>query len=147
LAAMTWELRRLMPKYCGLTFQDVDPDVNRILNDYEHQMFFSRSGSKLVPMHQLIQKTRKAGDQYHFVSIGDQIIQYPRPFLFSIRGSSASHNGQSHIAERTLCVYDNAGEHFLAGQDSVSTPVTQHLTQCDVLFYLFDPLQHPRFAE
>ncbi|MEI7688280.1 MAG: hypothetical protein WCL32_25015 [Planctomycetota bacterium] len=146
LSAMTWELRRQLPKLCGLTFQDVDPDANRILNDYEHQMFFSKATGRPVPMHDLIRKTEKAGDQYDFVSDGDQIIQYPRPFLFSLRKEANSPKNGSP-ADRILCLYDNAGEHFLAGQDSVSTPVTQHLVHSDLLMFLFDPLQHPRFAK
>ncbi len=148
LAAMTWELRRQLPKQCGLTFQDVDPDANRILTDYEHQMFFSQASHDLVPMQDLIRKTEKAGDQYDFVADGDQTIQYPRPFLFSLRNLEAkAPNGLPKVSDRILCLYDNAGEHFLAGQDSISTPVTQHLVQSDLLLFLFDPLQHPRFAK
>jgi hypothetical protein len=146
LAAMTWMLRKSLPAQCGLMFQDIDPDVNRILTDYEHQMFFSQDAKTLVPMHDLIRKTEKAGDQYDFISDGDQVIQLPRPFLFVLKREDRQPNKLPNLLDRALCLYDNAGEHFQAGQDSVSAPVTQHLLQSDLLMFLFDPLQHPRFA-
>lgn len=148
LSAMTWHLRRLLPRQCSLTLQDVDPEINRILIENEQQMFFAQSAAGPVPMESLIRKTEKAGEQYDFVSDGDQIIQYPRPFLFSLKREVANGNGSAlpKLMDRILCLYDNAGEHFLAGQDSVGTPVTQHLAQSDLLLFLFDPLQHPRFA-
>ncbi len=42
-------------------------------------------------------------------------------------------------------MYDNAGEHFLPGQDTTASPVTRHLIESRALFFLFDPLQDPRF--
>jgi hypothetical protein len=46
-----------------------------------------------------------------------------------------------------LCLYDNAGEHFLPGADSSTQPTTRHLARSQVLLYLFDPTQDPRFRQ
>ena len=46
---------------------------------------------------------------------------------------------------RVLCVYDNAGEHFSPGEESASSPVTQHLARSAAVVFLYDPTQDPRF--
>ena len=48
---------------------------------------------------------------------------------------------------RILCLYDNAGESFLAGRDSATSPVTRHLAESSLLLFLFDPTQHPPFRQ
>jgi hypothetical protein len=50
-------------------------------------------------------------------------------------------------AARTLCVYDNAGESFLPGADTASSPVTRHLALSRVMMFLFDPTQDMRFRK
>ena len=42
-------------------------------------------------------------------------------------------------------MYDNAGEHFLPGRDSIETPVTRHIANSDALLFVFDPTQDVRF--
>jgi len=42
-------------------------------------------------------------------------------------------------------VYDNAGEHFLPGRDSIEAPVTRHMAKSDALIFIFDPTQDVRF--
>jgi hypothetical protein len=44
-------------------------------------------------------------------------------------------------------MYDNAGEHFEPGMDSVDNPTTRHLLHSDTLFFLFDPTQDVRFRQ
>ncbi|MCL4191086.1 MAG: hypothetical protein KJZ87_05030, partial [Thermoguttaceae bacterium] len=44
-----------------------------------------------------------------------------------------------------LCLYDNAGESFLPGQDTASNPVTRHLARSGAIFFTFDPTQDVRF--
>jgi hypothetical protein len=46
---------------------------------------------------------------------------------------------------RLLCLYDNAGENFLPGEDTVLQPGTQHLAHSSILFFLFDPTQQHDF--
>jgi hypothetical protein len=48
---------------------------------------------------------------------------------------------------RAVCLYDNAGESFLAAAESASSRLTNHLEHCDTTLFLFDPTQHPRFRE
>jgi hypothetical protein len=99
-------------------------------------------------MADLIRKTELQGELYDTVQFGDQTINYPRPFLFALQPQEAHPNytGADRFT-RVLCLYDNAGEHFLAGQDSTSTPVTQHLAQSRLLLFLFDPTQDLRFRQ
>ena len=76
------------------------------------------------------------------------MINLPRPFLFTIR-PSARHVNRARSAElsRVICLYDNAGEHFQPGMDTVASPVTQHLAKARVLMFMFDPTQDIRFRD
>lgn len=47
-----------------------------------------------------------------------------------------------------MCLYDNAGESFLAGsEDASALETTRHLSHSSALFFVFDPLQDPRFTD
>jgi hypothetical protein len=144
LASMTWRLRHSLPKYFAMTFSDADPVSNLALNEYENQQFFNATPDALVKL----AKTDVHGDLYDTVMYGDQLVEYPRPFLFSIR-PSANHPNHAHAARvsRLLCLYDNAGESFEPGKDDVSAPVTRHLAQAQVLMFCFDPTQDPRLRK
>lgn len=149
LTSLVWQLRRELPKRLGISFQDVDPQANRTLNDWERDLFLARGSNRLVPMASLIPKTQALGEHYDYVSDGEQVIQYPKPYLFALqrRADSGSPGSRDSFRDCVLCLYDNAGEHFQAGADSTAAPVTQHLARSNVLFYLFDPLQDPRFRQ
>ena len=144
LAAMTWQLRRILTKQFAIAFSNVDPTFNRILNEYEELIFLNPDPSKLVA----IRKTELQGDLYNTVLFGEQAVTYPRPFVFAMRvlKDHPAYDASKQFG-RTLCIYDNAGEHFLPGQDSADTPVTRHLAQSRVLMFLFDPTQDPRFRK
>ena len=91
----------------------------------------AQSGRELVA----IAKTQVQGDLYDSVSMGTHIVQYPRPFLFNLQ-PMASHPNHSRSTEisRVMCLYDNAGESFLPGQDTASSPATrQRLIRRQVL--------------
>ncbi len=136
LATMTWELRQLMPRF-GVTFTDADPVSNRVLNEYEETLFLRGESEELA----VIRKTELQGELYDQIQLGAQVISLPRPFLFTLRQSGGG------AGNRVLCLYDNAGEHFQPGMDSVSSPVTQHLAKSRVLMYIFDPTQDVRFRD
>src|SRR5207253_5643270 len=148
LTAMTWELRRILPKYFALSFMDADTLSNRSLNEYEELLFLNPRSEDSVPLADLIRKTELQGELYDSVMFGNQVISYPRPFLFVLRTQDAHprHAAGEGLA-RLLCLYDNAGEHFQAGQDSTSSPVTHHLAQSRLLLFLFDPTQDQRFRK
>ena len=144
LASMTWRLRHTLPKHFAMTFSDADPVSNLLLNEYENQQFFSSSPDELVKL----AKTQEHGDLYDTVMYGEQLVEYPRPFLFSIRPSANHPNyAKSARVSRLLCLYDNAGESFEPGKDDVSAPVTRHLAQSQVVMFCFDPTQDPRLRK
>jgi hypothetical protein len=146
LASMSWQLRKMLPRYFGLAFADADPASNHMLHQYEELQFLNPNQDALVR----IQKTEEQGDLYDSVSYGGEtgIVRYPRPFLFSL---SALENHPNYAAgsqiARSVCLYDNAGESFLPGSDKATSPVTRHLALSQALYFLFDPTQDPRFRQ
>src|SRR5437764_1108501 len=68
LAALTWELRRLLPEQFLLGFADADPAANRQLNEYEESLFLNPRAHELFPLADLIRKTELQGDLYDAVS-------------------------------------------------------------------------------
>jgi len=143
LTAMTWELRRILPKDFAIIFNDADTVTNRILNEYEELLFLQANSNRMVA----IRKTEVHGIAlYDQIRMGQQIVSLPRPFLFSLRPAPQHPNfAQTAKIGRIFCLYDNAGEAFEPGEDSSSSPVTQHLSKSRVLMFLYDPTQDARF--
>jgi hypothetical protein len=140
---MTWRLRRTLTKYFHSTFADADPQANLILNGYEEKLFLNSQPDQLVAL----AKTQLEGDLYEPVRFGERVVLYPRPFIFSLRPSEGHPNlHRARQISRAVCLYDNAGEHFLPGEYySANRPGTDHLAVSRALLFLFDPTQHPRF--
>lgn len=148
LAGLTWELRRLLAEKFAVSVADADPVVNRVLNAYESSLFLRDNTSQPVPLARLIQKTDLAGNTlYASVSFGSQRMLLPRPFLFTLRPTPKHPATDPVKLCRVMCLYDNPGEHFLPGADSAAQPTTRHLALSQVLLYLFDPTQDPRFRQ
>jgi hypothetical protein len=142
LAALTWQLRSVLPKHFSLTFSDADPISNHRLHEYEELQFLNPDANALVEL----KKTEEQGDLYDTVLFGEQPVSYPRPFMFTLRPADSHPNsGASGKLSRVLCLYDNAGESFLPGHDTAISPVTRHLALSRALLFLFDPTQDPRF--
>lgn len=142
LAAMTWQLRQSLPKWFGLAFGDADPASNVALAESEELLFLNTDVDRLVTL----RKTELQGDLYDQVRYGDQTVIYPRPYVFSLRPLDHHPSVQQAAkASRVLCLYDNAGEHFLPGADQMRSPVTRHLARSRFLMFLYDPTQDPRF--
>lgn len=143
LAAAAWRLRQTLPSMFALTFSDADPLCNRIISENEERLFLQDDPGRLV----YIEKTELAGAQYDSVQFdpGEPTL-YPHPFLFTIRPTRDHVNGHgADVLSEVVCLYDNAGEHFLPGADTPSAPGTQHLARSKNLFMVFDPLQDVRF--
>ena len=141
---MTWRLRQLLPKHFALNFGDADPVSNQRLQEYEALQFLNSNPDALVA----IEKTQTYGDLYDTVLFGDQAINYPRPFLFSLTGMERHPNfAVPRRLSRVVCLYDNAGESFLPGQDAPTSPVTRHLAMSQALLFLFDPTQDMRLRQ
>jgi hypothetical protein len=143
LTAMTWQLRKTLQRYFGLTFQDADPLASHILTDYEARLFRTTDDQTLVKL----DKTNPKGELYESVKVGNQTTWYPRPFVFSLQPLK-THPGyhKRHIYSKALCLYDNAGESFLEGGETTDQPI-QHLAVSSVLLFMFDPTQHPEFRK
>ena len=141
LATAVWQLRRQLGPQFELAFSDADPEANRQLNEYEEKLFLNPQPHDLVAL----PKTEKEGDLYEAVRIGQRTVWYPKPFVFSIQPNrNHPHGERARAAARAVCLYDNAGEHFLPGGQTPSSPGTQHLSLSQALLFLFDPTQHPQ---
>lgn len=144
LASMAWELRRMMREKFSVTFNDADALFNQSINEYEETLFLHEDSDDLVA----IRKTELQGGMYDQIRLGDQVILLPKPFLFTLRPSRPERLATAGWSQmRMMCLYDNAGEHFQPGMDTVSMPGTQHLAKSRVLWFLFDPTQNPKFRE
>lgn len=141
LASMTWAFRQTLNESFHLSFGDADPVSNQVLSDYEETLFLNPREDDLATL----KKTELEGDLYESVRIGDREVWYPRPFLFSIQPQNGHPDtDKKRLVSRTLCLYDNAGEHFLPEGESPRSPM-DHLGVSDALMFLFDPTQHPKF--
>ena len=144
LAAMTYESRNVLPSSFALSFNDADAHANQILNGYETKLFHSDDRDQLTGL----EKTESEGHLYDETNIGGHVVQLPRPFLFNVRPAATHpHAGQAVRTSRVMCMYDNAGESFLPGSDSLSSRATHHLAMSRVLMFLFDPMQDSQFRE
>lgn len=143
LAAMIHQLRRRLPGLFTISFTDSDALINQILVGYEQKVFSNSQASSYQPLSSLIFKTHETGDLYNSVEIDGGTKLLPKPFLFTIRPLQA--HALSALpplkSSRVLCLYDNAGESFLAGKDTTNRPVTRHLAESSLLLFLFDPTQ------
>jgi hypothetical protein len=143
LATTTWQLRQALGRRFKLSLTDADPESNRLLNESEARLFFNEEPHKLTA----IGKTETEGALYQPVQFGEETIRYPRPFVFSLQPLLNHPNKDDQDIAKAMCLYDNAGEHFLPGGESSISPATQHLTISRGLLFLFDPTQHARFRE
>src|SRR5262249_32612735 len=109
LAAMAWELRRLLPLHFALSFLDADPISNRDLNEYERKVFLHERADELLPLANLIEKTQPTAEAlFDAVFFGNQKVFYPKPFLFTVqlREEHPAYPIRQRLA-RVLCLYDN----------------------------------------
>jgi hypothetical protein len=139
-------MQQVLPQNFAYYFIDADPGANRLLEEYKESLVMNENGDKLVPLANLIRKTETEGELYDIVSYGEQTVRYARPFVFALQPQeNHPHHASRERYCRTLCLYDNAGEHFLPGMDSTNSPVTHHLAQSRALLFLYDPTLDQRF--
>lgn len=145
LTAMIWMLRNKLSRNFAISFTDTDAINNQMINECEELLFLNSSPDELVAL----RKTELQGELYNQVLLDNMLINLPKPFMFTI--TPAEHHPDydevRHKMFRTLVMYDNAGEHFEPGMDSVDNPTTRHLLHSDTLFFLFDPTQDVRFRQ
>lgn len=145
LTAMMWELRNTLARNFAMAFTDTDAITNQIINDFEEELFLSSDPDELVAL----RKTELQGELYNQVILDGMVTNLLKPFMFSITPAE-HHPDYENVRERisrTLVLYDNAGEHFEPGMDSVDNPTTRHLIFSDTIFFLFDPTKDVRFRK
>lgn len=144
LASTIWQIRQKLSHF-NVRFTDADPVVNKIVSGYEKRLFLADRPNEIIE----IAKTQEDGDLYAPVNYGDRLERYARPFVYSLQPTRSHVQVQAgHTSDklaRALCLYDNAGEHFLPDQDSSLGPATDHLARSEALVFVFDPTNHPRF--
>ena len=143
LTSMIWQLRKTMAKNFYSNFADTDPAMNRRIFDYETTLFTgSDDPNKLVR----IDKTDVAGNIYNNTIVNGTPTQLAQPFTYTMEPVPSHPLFQkANRTRQVICVYDNAGEHFLPGMDHVTAPVTRHMAKSDALLFIFDPTQDSQF--
>ncbi len=136
LTTLIHELRRSLPEKAGFSFSDVDPRINKTLNEYEDIMFMSADKSKVITL----QKTEQVGTDFSDQTYLNGIpVNLPKPFIFQqipiLPGAAGLEKQDTNVI-----FYDNAGEHFQPGMENISNPATLHLVHSDAIFFIFDPL-------
>lgn len=145
LTAMMWELRNTLAQKFAMSFTDTDAVSNQILNDFEEDLFLNSDPDQMTAL----RKTELQGDLYNSVLLDGMPVNLLKPFMFSVTPTE-HHPDYENARQRifqTLVLYDNAGEHFEPGMDSVDNPTTHHLVVSDTIFFLFDPTKDARFRK
>ncbi len=144
LASMSWQLRKTLPKHFQYNISDTLPEMNHRLHQYESQQFFETGENRIVA----IEKTEVYSETNNRVIVNGQEIAYPQPFLFSLSPTRAhAHYRYREQLQQILCLYDNAGESYLPGEDKALLPLTHHLSRSRAILFLYDPTQDPRFRK
>lgn len=143
LAAASHMLQARTARRLGLAVAEPHTASNALLRMYRRSIFNIADPDALV----MLQKTDITGDLwYHKVRYSEDdsdIRQYPRPMFYQVSPVASSSGSEQQT--QTICIYDNAGEHFEPGHDRPDHPETQHLARSSALIFIFDPTQEPVF--
>ncbi len=145
LASSLWNMRKTLTRQFAISFEDSDPIANHKLHEYEETLFTNSREDQLVAL----PKTELDGDLYEQVEIErGRTMLLPRAFVFRMR-LMPEHPKFNRIEKngRAICLYDNAGEHFLSGAQTANAPGTRHLAVAKALMFVFDPTQHAEFRK
>ena len=135
LASSIWQCRQLLKLKFALGFRDLVPTWNSWIRAYEEKLFFQQDDTK---MQQIAKTDLQASTISRSVNLGGESVLLPTPSYFRLDG------GGENPYEKSLVVYDCAGEHFLPGADVHSSLVTLHTLSADSILFLFDPSADPR---
>ncbi len=138
MTSMISRVRRLLSKYFEYSFIDADPEFNFVINNYEQLLFANTNPDSFVTLI----KTELQGPLFSNSLTLDKIpIDLPKPIVYKIE-PLPTHSAYTRFFKKltkNIIFYDNAGEHFLPGQDNVNNPATKHLLQSNALIFIFDP--------
>jgi hypothetical protein len=146
LTSMIFSLRQQSSRL-GLRFHDADLTLNQHLIEDERKMFLDLGAEKFRPINDAIEKTQLDDKRYRASMIDGHWAKFVPPFTFLI-SPSADHPRflENNPQLRLLCLYDNAGEHFLPGTDAADKPMARHLAASKGLMYVFDPTKDRRLG-
>ncbi len=142
LATMIHTVGSLLSQSFRLRFENAAPRGNQTITEYVKTLFDYDDRSSLVKL----EKTDVAGNGYFQSRVGDQDLQLPRPYLYSVQPDETHHlHARCRETSRMVCLYDNAGEHFLPGAVTALTPVIDHMARSEALLFVYDPTQESAF--
>ena len=138
ITALTNMLRKNLPEYFDYSFSDADVSMNYMLNHYEDLLFHGVPDVEVS-----LPKTELEGNNFSSqVTLRGMTINLPLPYIFTLRKiHDSTANGNSRGLMHNIVMYDNAGEHFEAGRDSVANLATMHLINSSLIMFLFDPFK------
>lgn len=144
LTAMTWQLRNILASHFDYTLTDTDAMFNSVLNNYESILFLNRNNNEYVAL----PKTELQGHDFsNQIMLNGMSVDLPLPFIFTLTPTPANtlyENTRDGI--QNIVLYDNAGEHFEPGRDSVTNIATHHLVHSDGIIFLYDPIKDSRMV-
>jgi hypothetical protein len=142
LTAMTHYLKDMLATEFNLNFSDADPQINRVVNEYERILFQGKDPKHVV----ILPKTQQVGANFSSTVLLDGMsVDLPKPYVFALNPlpsysqPKAGNNAGCEPMTRNAVFYDNSGEHFQPGNDVVGNPATKHLIHSDGIMFLFDP--------
>ena len=145
--AMIHNLRQTLESRACLEFRKIQSGSSELLFENEQALFGAPEQDELVS----IEKTQEFGELYRLVQFDQQLVSFPQPFLFLLKPTHRHPNrGSRDQVTRLMAFYDNAGESYEPGRDSLVNPVTRHLGLSNVIMFCLDltqesAFQHPRF--
>lgn len=145
LAAMGRQLETLLPQRFGIGVTEPHPASNAVIRDYKNKLFNNPDPEAYVDIPPTDETGRK---HYQAVKYSGDIRNYPRPMFFQVAPTGRHPNAKSPTRfMRTICLYDNSGEHFSPKWAQPNKPETEHLSRSSAMLFIFDPLREPAFIE
>lgn len=145
LSAMGRQLETSLPHHFGIGVTEPHPASNAVIRDYKNKLFNNPDPEALVD----IPSTDVAGRRhYQAVRYSGDIRNYPRPMFFQAAPTGRHPNAKNPVRfMRTICLYDNSGEHFSPKWAKPNRPETEHLSRSSAMLFVFDPTREPAFIE
>jgi len=145
LSSMARQMETSLPQRFGLGVTEPHPASNVVIREYKNLLFNNPDPDALVD----IPATQATGRRhYQGVLYGGEVRQYPRPMFFQLTPTGRHPNAGKPLRHmRTICVYDNSGEHFRPGYAKPNRPETEHLCRSSAMLFIFDPTREPAFIE
>ena len=137
LTAMLFRLKSILMQF-NYALSEADASMDMVLSRYEQLLFYNTSNNTYVALPKTELQGSDFSSQVHLDGID---LQLPLPFVYTLKPLAS---GVGTPPAKNLVLYDNAGEHFEPGRDSVTNPATQHLVNSECIMFLFDPFKDSR---